>query len=74
MPMDWLQAVTFETWEHSIGLELASLFAGFSVLIGSELFITDAGERYLASQETLADHCHHEDTEADQCPMLMTAH
>jgi hypothetical protein len=64
MPMDWLQAVTFETWEHSIGLELASLFAGFSVLIGSELFLTDAGERYIASQ----------DMEADQCPMTMTAH
>jgi hypothetical protein len=63
-PIDWLQALTFEALEHPLGPELASLFSGFSLLIGSELFLTDAGERYIASQ----------DMEADQCPMTMTAH
>lgn len=46
---DWYQARTFEALQDLWGPELSSLCAGFSVLVGTELHLTHAGDRYLTN-------------------------
>jgi hypothetical protein len=50
MPFEWLQRATFEAPATvAMGPHWSALVSGFAVLIGGRVFLTDAGERYLAS-------------------------
>lgn len=45
---DWFQRAVYEAPATvALGPQLSALAAGYAVLIGTELFITPAGERYL---------------------------
>lgn len=48
--MDFIQRLTFEApGTVMLGPALAAIGSGYAVMIGGQMFLTSAGERYLAS-------------------------